>query len=221
MGFSTAVNPEDIAKETESGGKFINESGVFFGEITACEYSKTPNGAGFVSVSLKTGEGKELLYAQFCAIKNDGSDSYGMAFFKAMCLFTGVTPSDPVQSQKDTTKWSFPLLYKKKIGIGIQMEYRDDFKADGFQKTNKNVVAVFDYGTKRSVGEITENKPAQKWLIAIEDKGKKQTKRTPEANAAMGYGGESNFGEPPIGYGGESNFGEPPIGYGFDSDLPF
>jgi hypothetical protein len=63
-----------------------------------------------------------------------------MAFFKAMCLLTGVTPSDPVQSQKDATKWGFPLLYKKKIGIGVQMEYKDDFKADGYQKTNKKLL---------------------------------------------------------------------------------
>ena len=201
MGFSTAVKPEDIAKETESGGKFINESGVFFGEITACEYSKTQNGAGFVSVSIKTDEGKDMLYAQFCAIKNDGSDNFGMAFFKAMCLLTGVAPSDPVQSQKDATKWGFPLLYKKKIGVGVQMEYKEDFKADGYQKTNKNIVSVFDYATKRSVGEINENKPAQKWLIAIEDKGVKLPKRN--------------------GLSESNNFGEPPVGYGFDDGLGF
>jgi hypothetical protein len=177
MGFSTVQTPEQIAKETESGGKFINESGVFFGEITACEYSKTQNGAGFVSVSIRTDDNKELLYAQFCAIKNNGEDSYGMAFFKAICLLTGVVPSDPVQSQKDPSKWGFPALYKKKIGIGVQMEYKPEFKDDGYQKTNKNVVSIFDYSSKRSVGEMNEKKTAQKWTTPIDDKGTKLEKQ--------------------------------------------
>ena len=134
MGFETEKTFDEIAKETESRGKFIRESGVYFGGITAAEYHKTPNGAGFLSVSITTDEGKEASFISSCIIKKDGSDSFGMSFYHAMCKFTNTKATNPVKSST-TGKEGFPALYGKKVGIGVQIEYKEEFNDKGYQKT--------------------------------------------------------------------------------------
>ena len=198
MGFSNSMTTQQIAESVDSTSNNINESGVYFGEVTLAEYSKSPAGAGFVKVSLKTDDGKDLQYVDFCVQKRDGSDSFGMAFYHAMCNFTNTQPSEPVQSSK-TGKYGFPALYGKKIGIGVQVEYKDEFNDKGYQKSDKNLVSVFEYTTKKSAREIAMNLPATKWQDPIEDKGIKLA-RKPQNAAEDFYGSampqQANFGIP-------------------------
>jgi hypothetical protein len=173
MGFETEKSYDEIAKETESSGKYIRESGVYFGEITSAEFNKSPNGAGFLSVSIKTDEEKEANFISACIIKKDGADSFGMGFYHAMCKFTNSKATNPVKSVK-TGKEGFPALYGKKIGIGIQIEYKEEFNEKGYQKTTSNIYSIFDYATKRSAIEVAKNEPAKKYLEPISSKGTKK-----------------------------------------------
>ena len=211
MSFETRMSNEQIASTVEGGGQYIDKSGVYFGEIVLAEYRKTPNGAGFVTVSLKTDDGKDLNFADFCVQKNDGSDSFGMAFYHAMCNFTNIQPSAPVQSQK-TGKLGFPYLYGKKIGLGVQVEWKDELNDKGYQKSNKNVVSVFDYASKKSARELALNLPATKYAEAIVDKGAR-LERKPQS--------QQNFGNPVDDfYGASQGSGHlPPLP--LDDDMPF
>ena len=171
MGFTNEVRTEDLAKATE-GSAHINESGVYFGEITLAEYSKSPSGAGFFTLSLKTDDGKILSFASICAIKKDGNDAFGMAFYKTACLFTSSQMQDPIHSDK-TNKDGFPNLYGKHIGVGVEVEHLTEFNAEGYQKTRKTIVGIYDYSTKKSVSEVASNSQASKYLVDVIDKGQK------------------------------------------------
>lgn len=169
MGFTTEQSMEDLSKVTE-GGSYINESGVYFGEITLAEYTQAPSGAGFFTVSLKTSEDKVLAFAGTCAVKKDGTDSFGMAFYKTICKFTNSPLAEPVQNLK-TGKMGFPSLYGKQIGLGVEVEFLPEFNAEGYQKTRKNIISVFDFATKKSLAETINNKGAIKCNDEIHNKG--------------------------------------------------
>ncbi len=196
MGFSNGMTNQQISESVDSTSNNINESGVYFGEITLAEYSKSPAGAGFVKISIKTDEGKDLQYVDFCVQKRDGSDSFGMAFYHAMCNFTNTQPSEPVQSRKDPKIWGFPALYEKKIGIGVQVEFKEEFNDKGYQKSDKKLVSVFDYKTKKSAREIAMGLPAVKWQEPIEDKGTKLGKRS--AQTSDDFYGPANYNQPQL-----------------------
>jgi hypothetical protein len=176
MGFETKMTNEQIAATVDSTGKVFDKSGAIFGEITEATYKTTPNGAGFVSISIKADDGTEVKFCDFCVTKRDGSDNYAMAFYHAMCNFTGIQPSAPAQSQK-TGKFGFPYLYGKKIGLGVQIEWRNEFDDKGYQRFNRKVVSVFDYATKKSARELSLNLPATKWQEPIADEGQKLGKQ--------------------------------------------
>ena len=109
-----------------------------------------------------------------------------MAFYKPICKFTNTPLSEPVTSAS-TGKMGFPNLYKKNIGLGVEVEFLPEFNAEGYQKNRKNIVGVFDYSTKKSAYEFVNNKGAIKCNDEIQNKGIKLGRaQQPNDNGSYG-----------------------------------
>lgn len=204
----------DAAKEANSGGKRIKESGAYAGKIRAAWYETNPKGTEIVNILFNADNGQEAGPLALYTHKGDGTALSGYNVLNAIMTCAKVralTPkSGPVElydydQQRNVTKdkLTYPELTGKSIGLVLRREEYEN--RNGELKERLTVFASFEPGTKLMAEEIlskqTEAKAFARVVEWIEREPVKHLKR-------------SNGGGRPAN-------GAPPADDFSDDDIPF
>jgi len=228
------------ARDANSGGKRITESGKFTGTLTAAWSETYPSGAEAVCFKFESDQGQEAGPLMLFTHGRDGQALGGFNMLQALMTCGKVRSIQPQPGQvslydfnegKEVTKQkdTYPALTNKRIGLLLRQEETTDqngvlkTRDDGTPKTRMIIFAPFDPETEMVASEILDKaaQPIQlprmvRWLA---ENPVKQAKNAQRQNAGGGqYGGyAAQPYQPTPGQQGMQG----PTSNDFDDEIPF
>lgn len=208
------------AADSSGGGKFIDESGAYTGEIIYARAVQSSTGGWGVELGFVTDAGQKAKYAPtLWTLSADGKRHFGHDILDCILICAGMKPGNAMKpGTVKYTVWDYdlraevekespgyPAIAGKRIGLLLQKElYTTKKGADG---SRIQIVGAFDPETRQAASEKVENKPAtvtDKRLATLKDIDKRNAGEPASAAPAGSYTSGSN-----------SSFDD------LDSDIPF
>jgi len=208
----------DAAKEADSGGNRITESGAYLGMFTKAKHIVASTGALGIEFSFKSNEGQEANYLTIYTKNKEGKNIYGYKQLMAIMTCLGVrslTPTDSnimeydFEHKKDVAKnvVLYPDLMNKPIGLVLQKELYT--KSDGNDGERMGLYSFYNSNSKCTAAERLDNNPATAIDSMLRTLGDKDSRKASNASSDP-LNGQNDF--PP-------NHGNAAID--FDDDIPF
>lgn len=172
------LNP-DHARQADSGGLRINETGAYVGKFNRAEAIKSKQDTDGIEFSFESSDGLKADYLTLWTHNSNGDEIFGLKTLNAIMTCAKIRSISPRQGQVEkydldskksiqTTATIYPELMNKQIGVILQKE---EYKPGKFRF---NIVGAFDAITKLTASEILDKKVAperlNKILPTIKDK---------------------------------------------------
>lgn len=171
----------DAAREANSGGKQIRQTGKYKGKIKAAFYDTSDKGAESVNIMFESDQGQTCGPLSIYTHNRDGKELPGfklvnaiMVCVRARQLTAKTGPVDlydfDTNSVQTKQKDLYVELTGKDIGLVLQQEEMTDangnLKLDnnGLPKFRMVIAAPFDYQSELMAGEILDKKAAPEQL---------------------------------------------------------
>lgn len=187
---------------------FISETGAYVGDIKEAKYVFGQNGSKSAGLefSISTPEGDARYLAVYFQGRDGNTSHSGYDLINAMLGINKMQGFTQVQRGNDSFA---PELEGKKLGFILQKVLTT--KNDGSDSYKFEIKQVFHPGTRKTFGELVENKPAElvdKLVATLKDKD--QRKKGQQQSGGYGHqqGAGDGWGEPnngPMGGMPESN----------------
>ncbi|WP_439242365.1 hypothetical protein [Lonepinella sp. BR2474] len=169
---------------------FINETGAYTGKILLAKWTTSQGGAKALELSFETDDGMKADYLSIYYTKRDGSNlPNGENMIQAIMGCTGVKELT-IARYKDSD--IAPELTDKRIGLFLQKVLRT--KQDGSDTHAFQILCPFSAGSRKTLAEHLENKPAERidWLVANtkdkDDRNRQPPQQTGYADYNQVYG---------------------------------
>lgn len=169
----------DHARQADSGGLRINETGAYVGKFNRAEAIKSKKDTDGVEFSFETDDGLKTDYLTLWTHNANGDEIFGLKTLNAIMTCAKVRGISARQAQVEkydldlkkniqVTATVYPDLMNKQVGIILQKEEY----APG--KFKFNIVGAFDPATRMTASEILDKKVTperlNKILPTIKDK---------------------------------------------------
>lgn len=159
----------EAAKQADTGGGRITESGKYVGVFTKAKKVLSKKGTQGIEFSFQSSGGQSADYLSVWTINADGDQIYGFKQLMAIMTCLKVRDIDPkyatVQEYDRNTNGmievqieAYPALENKPIGVLLQMEEYE--KKDGTVGEKPSFAGFFDPRTEQVATEILEKKEA-------------------------------------------------------------
>lgn len=152
MSRSYTLNTEQ-AKQAESFGKYLSESGKYAGVLTSAKGVISKQKTEGIELSFKTDDGKEANYIQLWTYNSAGEGLHGLKVLNALMTvlrLRDLTPTNGTEDGKQIT--TFPALTNKRLGLVLQREeYAKNDGSDGYRLL---LMAPFDAQSEMTAAEI-------------------------------------------------------------------
>lgn len=175
---------QDAAVAASSAGKYITESCVARGFITAAKWTTGQNSsAEFLELTFESDQGQTANYLSICYRKKDGTPSeIGVGQIQNLMGVTGVRSLSRQQVGNDTIA---PELTRKALQIALERE--NGFKLDGSPKFNLAFRGAFSANSGKTVAEHVNNEPAKSidyWRSRLAENPHGKPAAAPQQHAA-------------------------------------
>ena len=160
---------QNAAREANSGGKRIQETGKYSGVIVAAFYEKNQKGTESMNIMFKADNGQESGPLSIYTYNGSGEALSGYKLVNAImtcCRVKTLTVKQmPValydydsQSVVTKPKECYPELSGKRIGLVLQQEEYQKTRGAGGIGERMVIAAPFEAGTELMAGEILDKK---------------------------------------------------------------
>lgn len=200
----------DAAKQADTGGSRITETGKYTGVFTKAKKVLSQKGTKGIEFTFASNGGQTADYLSVWTLNKDGEQIYGYKQLMAMmtCLkVRGIDSKKATVEEYDRDSNSmqaremdiFPALQDKPIGVLLQMEeYK---KKDGSVGEKPSFAGFFDAQTEQVATEILEKSEAAilaKLVSQLTPMRKLKTSRQPMQGYQGGTGMPDNFDDDSI-----------------------
>lgn len=194
------------AKQAESFGKYISESGKYIGTITSAKAILSQQKTEGIELSFKTNDGKEANYIQLWTYNMGGTELYGLKVLNALMTVLRCRELKPSQSVINGEQVTiFNALMNKPLGALLQREeYTKNNNEQGYKMI---LIAPFDAQSEMTASEILNKSTKAESLVGMVSYIKANPVKTQKNIRAKSTA--------------QSSDDAPPIDTNFDDDLTF
>lgn len=192
------LNP-DAARDADSGGGRIDQSGAYIGKFTKAEAITSPKGTEGIEFSFEADGGATADFLTFWTHNKDGEEIFGFKALSALMTCLKARSIKPANGMVE--KWNkssgqkekhqatiYPDLMNKRIGLVLQRE--EYTKENGQTGYKMNIYSSYEADTLLTASEILDkaSKPERldKIIATLRDKTQKQQSgnnhQTPSSN---------------------------------------
>jgi hypothetical protein len=165
-------NKEQAVKGGVSAG--ISETGAYIGTLEAHSFTKASNAAG-IEFTLNSPDGKAQFLSLYHTKKDGTANPMGANMIQAIMGILQIKQITGVDTGKKDysggTVLTIPEFEDREIGLVLQKELTT--KGDGSDGYSFDIKMAFHHGTRKTLLELMENKPAvtvDKILGTLKDK---------------------------------------------------
>jgi hypothetical protein len=151
---------KDIAQKT--GSNFIDQSGIYKGEITSAIEKVYESGSESITFNVKTDDDETAKYMRIFTKKKGGESSFGYNQVQSLMGILQIRDAQPIPHDDDM---NYDCFCNRKIAFGLQ---RVNTPNDKYPFRMK-IVHFLDYNTLQNYAEKTNNLPAKVKDREIED----------------------------------------------------
>jgi hypothetical protein len=170
-------NKEQAVQAGSSMG--INESGAYIGTLEAHSFTKASNAAG-IEFTLNSPDGKAQFLSLYHTKKDGNPNPMGANMIQAIMGILQIKQITGVDTGKKDysggTVLTIPEFEDREIGLILQKELTT--KGDGSDSYSFDIKMAFHHGTRKTLLELMENKPAvtvDKILSTLKDKDSRKS----------------------------------------------
>lgn len=153
----------EAAKQADSMGNRITETGKYIGTFTRAEAINSKKGTEGIEFTFATNSGQSADFLTLWTFNTDGKELFGLKTLNALMTCMRVKTMAPTQGQVE--KWDngqkvkvmatlFPDLMGKQVGVLLQREPYE--KQDGTTGYKFNIFAAFDAQSEMMASEILD-----------------------------------------------------------------